>query len=135
MAGAAVAAAGALEVVGRGPSGPQADTGAFLFLLAGTVGVGATLVGAFVLSRNSLPPRLGRGPSMDPPSAEFGEVVALAVVADLLVAVLALLGAVGVVHLSLVRTVAWGCVGVGLGVLAAIVLFGLFWVLAGIAGA
>lgn len=132
MAGAPVALAGAGWIVTGAPSGPPAGTGAFLLLLAGAVGVGAALVGACFLDRGSVAPQRA---SMRPPTGEFIGVIALVAVADLVVAGLAVLGAAGVVHLSLVQALAWGCVGVGLGVLAALVLAGLAWTLAAIAGA
>lgn len=121
---------GASQIVANAPSGPRADTSAFLLLLAATVGIGAILVGAFVLVGTSVPPRQGLGPYPEPVAQDA---IMLAVVADLVAAMLAMLGAAGVVHLNVVKTVAWACVGVGLGVIAVFVLCAIAWTLVAIA--
>lgn len=119
---------GAGRILDAAPGGPWAGTGAFPLLLASTLVVGAVLVGALVLSRTAVPPVQDRGLE---PVPEF--LLAFAVVVDLVTGVLAVLGAAGVLHLDLVRTVAWAVVGTGLGVLAALVLAALAWTVAGIA--
>lgn len=117
---------GATKIIAGPPSGPPADTRAFLFLLAATVGTGAILVGAFILSRNSVPPPQDRGPAQEPESVATDGIL-LAIAVDLVAAVLAVLGAAGVLHLSVVETVAWAYVGVGLGGVAVLVLIGIVW--------
>ncbi|MBO8192281.1 hypothetical protein ITI46_11470 [Streptomyces oryzae] len=120
---------GAVEIVDGAPSGPPAGTGAFLLLLAVTLGIGALLMAALIASRTARPPPQDR--ELEPvPETLIG----LVVVADLVVAVLAALGAAGVLHLNLVKTVAWAYVGGGLGVVGALVLGALVWAVAGVAG-
>jgi hypothetical protein len=116
----------------QGPGGPVAGTGTSLLLLAGSIGVGGLLVGAILLYRIAPSPREG-----DPKlvSQGWGECLVVGVAADAIVAVLAALGAAGVLHLSAIRMIAWAYTGLVLGFLAALALAAVAWMVAAIAGA
>ncbi|GGK30285.1 hypothetical protein GCM10011583_72670 [Streptomyces camponoticapitis] len=116
---------GATKIVYEAPSGPPADTSAFLLLLAASVGV--TLLGAFFLNPTRLHPN--HRSEVSPPVGPVGKpLVRIAGAAALAVAVLAILGTVGILHLSLVKAVAWAYLGVGYGLLAAGAIFALVFI-------
>ncbi|MFI6080211.1 hypothetical protein ACIBBB_04355 [Streptomyces sp. NPDC051217] len=123
LAGAVPPLYGAGKIVEEAPSGPPADTSAFLLLLAASVGVGVILVGAFILN-TPVPPDSGSFlarsflvPPMDDLQAK--PVISIAVAVTVVVDVLAVLGAIGVLRLNLVKAVAWAYFGLGASVVVA----------------
>ncbi|MET7994604.1 hypothetical protein ABZU76_27300 [Amycolatopsis sp. NPDC005232] len=132
VAGMVAALWGALEIVSEAPDGPPAATGTFLLLLAAALVAGAVLAGMIALERTARVPAelLSIVPLNPVPVVP----IALTVVAAAGLAVVAALGAFGVLHLSIVMAVAWVYVGVGLLVVAGLVVFVLVWIVALIFG-
>ncbi|WIX77356.1 hypothetical protein QRX50_39100 [Amycolatopsis carbonis] len=130
VAGMVAALWGGIEIVSEAPSGPPAGTGEFLLLLVAALVIGAVLAGMIALERTArVPPELVSVVSLDPVPVVP---LALAVLAAVGTAVLAALGVAGVLHLSVMTTVAWVYVGAGLLFVGALVLIALMWTLAAI---
>ncbi|MGP4085762.1 hypothetical protein [Streptomyces sp. KR55] len=88
---------------------PTPSTSTYLVLLATTAGIAVVLAACLALT--FAPVSNGRERTGQP-LPQF--VAGYALVVDLVTAVMAALGALGVTHLSLIETVAWAQVGVGL---------------------
>ncbi|MBV7695849.1 hypothetical protein [Streptomyces sp. TRM70350] len=101
-----------IEMRGAAPT-PSTSTSAFLVLLASTAGIAVVLAGCLALTFAPFSNDLER---TGQPLPQL--VAGYALVVDVVIAVMAALGALRVTHLSLIETVAWAHVGVGLAPLA-----------------
>ncbi|WP_326834718.1 hypothetical protein VSH64_07280 [Amycolatopsis rhabdoformis] len=133
VAGMVAALWGALKIVSDAPAGPPAAPAEFLLLGAAALAAGALLAGMIALERTARVP--AELMSIVPVNPVPVVPILLAVVAAAALAVLALLGAFGVLHLSVVITVAWVFVGAGILVVAALVVIALVFTVAAIFGA
>ncbi|MGW4488085.1 hypothetical protein ACWEOE_30090 [Amycolatopsis sp. NPDC004368] len=133
VAGLCAAGWGGIEIVSAGSDGPPATPAAFLLLFAVALVVGGLLAGLIALERTArVPAELHSIVPLNPVPVVP---IAVAVLGSAGLAVLALLGAFGVLHLSLVTTVAWVYLGAALLVVAALVVIALVWTVALIFGA
>ncbi|WP_409468864.1 hypothetical protein [Streptomyces sp. HC307] len=99
--------------VRRAPISSSTGTSTYLVLLAATAGIAVVLAGCLALTFAPFSSDLER---TGQPLPQF--VAGYALVVDLVIAVMAALGALDVTHLSLIETVVWAHVGVGLAPLA-----------------